>query len=164
VEKIAWLVLGIVTFVAAVRAGRSRPALYVGRAALGVLYVGAGALVNAVYLATGTDYATFADAAHVAFVRNTWHSVVAPHQGIFITLLVIFEAAVGVLILSGGRRTTQVGLVGAIGMHVGLLAFGWTMSLWSLLMLVALGLLLRAERRLPATAVLPPSHPSRVGA
>jgi hypothetical protein len=53
--KIAWLVLGIATFVMAVRAGRSRPALYVGRVALGVLYVGAGALVNAVYLATGTD-------------------------------------------------------------------------------------------------------------
>jgi hypothetical protein len=88
---------------------------------------------------------------------------VAPHQGIFITLLIVFEAAVGVLILSGGRRT-HVGLVGAIGMHVGLLAFGWTMSLWSVLMLVALGLLLRAERRPPATAVLPPNHPSRAGA
>jgi hypothetical protein len=88
---------------------------------------------------------------------------VAPHQGIFITLLIVFEAAVGVLILSGGRRT-HVGLVGAIGMHVGLLAFGWTMSLWSVLMLVALGLLLRAERRPPATAVLPPNHPRRAGA
>jgi hypothetical protein len=49
-------------------------------------------------------------------------------------------------------------------MRVGLLAFGWTMSRWSVVMFVALGLLLRAERRLPATAVLPPSHPSRVGA
>jgi hypothetical protein len=150
VEKILWLVLGGVTFVAALRAGRSIRALQVARVALGLLYVGAGALVNAVYLAIGTDYANFADSAHFTFVRDTWQSVVAPNQGVFITLLVTFEAAVGVLILSGGNGT-QVGLWGAMSMHVGLLLFGWILSVWSIVMLVALVLLLRAERRQPIT-------------
>ena len=49
-EKIAWLVLGGVTFVAALRAGSSLCAMYVGRAALGVLFIVFGALVNAIYL------------------------------------------------------------------------------------------------------------------
>jgi len=36
-EKIIWLVLGVATFVAALRPGKSRRAMYMGRAALGVL-------------------------------------------------------------------------------------------------------------------------------
>ena len=57
--------------------------------------------MHAIYLATGASYATFADAAHVAFVRTAWHSIVAPHQTIFIGLLILFEAVVGVLVLMG---------------------------------------------------------------
>jgi len=150
VEKILWLVLGGVTFVAALRARRSTKALQVARVALGLLYIGAGALVNAAYLATGTDYSNFADSAHLTFVRDTWQSVVAPNQGVFITLLVIFEAVIGVLILSGGHRT-QAGLWGALSMHVALLLFGWVLSVWSIVMLIALVLLLRAERHQPPT-------------
>jgi hypothetical protein len=149
-EKLAWLVLGGVALVAAVRAGSSARALYVGRVALGVLFIGAGALVNLFYLLTGADYGTFADAAHVAFVRDTWHAVVAPRQAVFIGVLIAFEIAVGVLILSAGRRT-ELGLAGAIGMHVGLLVFGWVFTIWGAVMLVAFALLLRAQRRLTAT-------------
>jgi hypothetical protein len=141
---ISWLVLGGVTFVAALRAARSRRTLQVGRVALGLLFVCGGALANTVFLLTGTDYATFADPAHLSFVRNTWHSLVAPRQGLFISVLVVFEATVGVLVLTGGRRT-QVGLVGLIGMHLGLLLFGWVLTIWAVVMLVALILLLRAE-------------------
>jgi hypothetical protein len=47
-------------------------------------------------------------------VSAAWRSVVAPNQYLFIGLLMVFEALVGVLILGGGRRT-QLGLVGAIG-------------------------------------------------
>jgi hypothetical protein len=36
-------------------------------------------------------------------------------------------------------------------MHVGLLPFGWVLSVWSIVMLVALVLLLRAERHAPTT-------------
>lgn len=146
VEMIAWPVLGLTTLVAGVLAARSRRAMLVGRWALGALFVLAGALVNAVYLATGTDYADFADASPFAFVRDTWGSLVAPRQGLFIGLLVAFELAVGILVVTGGRRT-QAALVAIMGFHVGLLAFGWGFWAWAVPMLVACGLLLRAERR-----------------
>ena len=124
VEKIAWLVLGGVTFVAALRAGSSPRAMYVGRAALGVLFIVFGALVNAIYLiAQPQYYATFAEASPFPFVTDTWNTLVLPHETFFITVLIIFEAAMGVLILSGGRWT-QFGLIGLIGFHVGQLAFG----------------------------------------
>ena len=60
-------------------------------------------------------------------------------------LLIVFEATMGALILSGGRRT-QVGLVGLIIFHVGQLAFGDVLWEWAPIMLAAVGLLLRAER------------------
>ena len=78
-EKIAWLILDLVTFVSAIVAQWRPTALRVGRLALGVFYIVAGAVVHAIYLATGASYATFADAAHVTFVRTAWHATVAPH-------------------------------------------------------------------------------------
>jgi hypothetical protein len=167
-EKIMWLVLGVATFVAALRAGKSRRAMYLGRAALGVLFIAFGAVVNAIYLAMGSDYyAHFADASPFWFVRDTWHSLVLPNQVLFIGLLIIFELTVGVLILSGGRRT-QVGLLGLIGFHIGQLAFGGVLWPWAMVMLVALALLLRAERRQstgPTTLHLRrPKHPSDIPA
>jgi hypothetical protein len=106
----------------------------------------AGALVNLVYLVQGDTYASFADAAHFPFVRDTWRAVVAPPYMFFIGLLVIFEAAMGVLVLSGGRRA-EVGMVGILGMQAGLLLFGWVITVGAVLMLIAVGLLLRAQRR-----------------
>jgi hypothetical protein len=144
--QIVWVVLGSTAFAAALFAATSMRGLRIGRWALGVLMIGGGALVNAVYLATGTSYGGFADAAHFAFIRDTWHSVVAPHQILFITLLIVFEAAAGALVLSGGSRA-QAGLLGLIGMHIGLLGFGWIMTIWAAFMLPAFVLLLRAERR-----------------
>jgi hypothetical protein len=67
------------------------------------------------------------------------------------------RAAVGVLVLAGGRRT-QLGLAAAIAFHVALLAFGWGVYLWSIPIIGALNLLLRAERRAdrrPAAVVMP---------
>lgn len=150
-EKILWLALGGTVCVAAVRAGKNRRAMYVGRVALGVLFIAFGAVVNAIYLAMDNGYYDdFADASPFAFVKNTWHSLVVPNQGLFITLLIAFEATAGVLVLCGGRWT-QVGLIGLIGFHVGQLAFGGVLWPWAIVMLVALVLLLRAERR-PAPA------------
>jgi hypothetical protein len=157
--EVGVLVLGGVTFVAALRAGRSRRALRIGCGALGLLFIGGGALVNSIFLATGTDYARFADDAHVDFVRDTWHSLVAPHQGLFIGMLVVFEATVGVLVLTS-RRRVQIGLIGIIAMHIGLLLFGWVLTVWAALMLVALALLLRAQRRwssAPQGRIAPPT-------
>ncbi len=144
--QIAWLTLGIVTFAAALRAGHSLRALRVGRVSTGVLYTGAGALANAVFLATGEDYADFAKGSYIPFVRDTWQSLVVPHHHLFIWMLIVYELVVGALVLSGGRRT-EYGLVGAIGFHVALLSFGWGFYLWSVPMLVAFVLLLRAQRR-----------------
>lgn len=140
-----WVALGGIVFVCAVRARRSPSALRRGRLALGVLFLLAGAAVNAAFLATGTDYAAFADASYLAFVRDTWRSVVAPNQVLFIGLLVVFEAVAGVLVLAGGRRA-QVGMLAMIGFHAALLSFGWGFYAWSVPMLIALLLLLRAQR------------------
>ena len=163
-EKIMWLILGGATFVAALRAHRSRRAMYLARALLGVLFVAFGAVVNAIYLGIGNDYyADFADASPFPFVRDTWHSLVLPNQGLFITLLIVFEATAGVLVVSGGRWT-QVGLLGLIGFHIGQLAFGGVLWPWAALMLVALVLLLRAERHPASTPTAPrvrePKHPA----
>src|SRR4051794_19765857 len=99
-EKIAWLVLGGVAFVAALRAAHSRRAMYIGCWALGILFIGFGAAVNAVYLAAGSGhYDDFAKPSPFKFVRNTWESLVLPHQGYFISLLIIAEATPGVLLL-----------------------------------------------------------------
>jgi len=155
-ERVMWLVLGGVTFVAALRAGHDRRARYVGRWALGVLFIIFGAVVNAIYLTAGTDYyADFAAASPFPFVRDTWESLVVPHQGFFIGLLIIAEATAGALILSGGRRT-QVELMGLIGFHIGQLAFGGVLWVWAPLMLVAFVLLLRAERHASTTSHLQP--------
>ena len=51
------------------------------------------------------------------------------------------------LVLVGGRWT-ELGLVGTIVFHIALLSFGWGFYLWSVPMLVALTLLLRAQRHL----------------
>jgi hypothetical protein len=157
-EKIAWLVLTLVTLVAAIAAQWRPPALRVGRVTLGVYYVAAGALVHAVYLATGESYATFADNAHVAFVRDTWRSLVAPHYVFFIGLLVLFEATVGVLVLVGGRWA-ELGMTGILAMHTGLLLFGWIYSVFSTVLLVTVGLLLRAQLRADRAAPVARSRP-----
>jgi hypothetical protein len=55
--KILWPVCGVATVIAAVLASRSRQARYIGRAAVGVLFIIGGALLHVVNLATGGDYA-----------------------------------------------------------------------------------------------------------
>lgn len=152
-----WLVLGGVAFVAALRAGRSRRARLVGRWAIGILFIAFGAAVNAIYLVWQPDYYNdFADPSPFAFVRDTWASLVVPHVELFIAMLVVAEAAAGALVLSGGRLT-QIGLGALIGFHVGQLAFGGVLWIWAPLMIVTLGLLLRAERRATTTSTRTPS-------
>jgi hypothetical protein len=153
--QVVWVTLTVTIFVSALLAGRSRMAMYVGRAAIAALWIGAGALFNALNLATGASYKGFADSSYIPFVRDTWRSVVGAHQFIFIPLLVAFEASVGILVLSGGRRT-QLGLVGVMGFVIALLSFGWAYYAFSIPMLVAFVLLLRAEREHAVT-------PSTVG-
>ena len=143
-EPVLWLVLGITTITCGFLASGRPRALFVGRIALGLLMVVGGAAVNAYYLATGVDYSDFADHSTLSFVTDTWRSVVAPHQGAFIGLLIAFEAVVGVLVLLAGRPAV-VGMIGILGFHVGLMFFGWAFWVWAIPMLVGVAFLLRAQ-------------------
>lgn len=146
VLSIIWLTCAIVIVVAAVRSRRHEEALRTGRIGVAVLYVGAGAAVNAWFLARGDDYAEFAEGAPLDLVRDTWRDLVVPHHEAWIAALVVFELTVGVLALVGGRWT-RVAYGLAIAFHVALLSFGWGFALWSVPMIAALATLLNAERR-----------------
>lgn len=147
--QILWVACGLATIVAAALAYRSSRARYLGRVAVGVLFVIGGALLHIVNLATGGDYADFADPAHFSWVTDAWRTVVEPNQFLYISLLVVFEATVGVLAMSGGRKT-QIGYAGVIAFYSVLWLFGWFETVWVLVMLPAMFLLLRAERRAEA--------------
>jgi hypothetical protein len=146
-----WVVCGIATIVAGLLATRSRRWMYVGRGAVGVLFLIGGALLHAINIATDGDYTDFADPAHFGWVTDAWRAVVPPNQDLLIGLLALFEATVGVLILSGKRRT-QLGYAGVIAFYVALWMFGWFETIWVILMLPPTALLLRAERRAEASA------------
>ncbi|MFL6069774.1 MAG: hypothetical protein ACJ72Y_00640 [Actinomycetes bacterium] len=167
-EPVLWLVLGLTTITCGFLASGRPRALQVGRTALGLLMLVGGAVVNGYYLATGVDYGDFADQSMLSFVTNTWRSVVAPHQGAFIGLLIVFEAVVGVLVLLGGRAAA-VGMIGILGFHVGLMSFGWVFWVWSVPMLVGVTLLLRAQlidlrqTRPAASFPVPPEVSERTG-
>ena len=129
----------------------------------GALFIVFGALVNAIYLFVEPEYyATFADASPFPFVTDTWNTLVLPHQNFFITVLIIFEATMGVLILSGGPTNPDRAVGGLIGFHIGRLAFGGVLWPWAAVMLTALVLLLRAERKaapgLAAQRLRDPAH------
>ena len=149
--QVLWLVCGAATIVGALLANRGRRWLNVGRAAVGGLFLIGGALYNFISLVTDVDYADFADTAHFAWVTDTWRAVVGPNQALFIGMLVLFEATVGVLILSGGRRI-QIGYLGVIGFYLALWLFGAFQLIWSVSMLPFMVLLLLAERRVTTTA------------
>jgi hypothetical protein len=96
-------------------------------------------------------------------VTETWRAVVPPNHVLLIGLLILFEAAVGVLILSGGRMT-QLGLCCAIAFHLALCVMGWGVTLYALAMLAGLVVLLRAERRAGGEQARPQlKHPVQVG-
>jgi hypothetical protein len=141
-----WIACGVATVVAAALATRSRRWLYFGRGAVGVLFTLGGALVHVVNLAAGNDYAEFADPAHFAWVTDTWRAVVPDNAVALIALLAVFEATVGLLVLSGGRKT-QLGYAGVLAFYSALWLFGWFETVWVLAMVPAMLLLLRAERR-----------------
>ena len=162
VFEIVFFALAIPAFIADVLAGVSDRARHIGRICTGLLMLLGGAAVNAISLAVGVDYADFADDAKFGWVTDAWRAIVPGQDVLLIGLLVVFEAAVGVLILSGGRLA-QVGLVGAIAFHVCLaLFFSWFFTVYGLAMLLPLVMLLRAERR-AAAAATHSQQPAQVG-
>lgn len=155
---ILWSACSVVAIVAAVLSIRSDRATVVGRVAVGVLMLVGGAAFNAVQLASGNDYSGFADPSPFPWVTDAWESVVVPHAVVWITLLTLFEAATGVLILSGGVRV-RLGYGSAIAFHALLWVFGWFETVYCLLMLPTLVLLLLAERRMARSAAAPGQRP-----
>jgi hypothetical protein len=141
-----WSITELVIFIAALLAARSRRAMYVGRVGVATLFLVGGALFNTLNFVTGGDYSGFADGSYLPFIKDTWQSVVAPNQYIFIPLLIAFEVAVGVLVLMGARKT-ELALVLAIGFHIGLMFFGWQYYPFSIAMILAFALLIRAGRK-----------------
>jgi hypothetical protein len=158
VEALIWVSCAVVIVTAAVRCRRHPSALRMGRIGMAVLYLVGGAATNAFYLVRGDDYARFADGAYLLFVRHTWHTLVVPNHHLWISMLIAFELAVGVLALGGGRRI-QLAYVAVIVFHVALLSFGWGFYLWSLPMIGATATLLRAERRVERST----GEPATVG-
>jgi hypothetical protein len=75
-----WVACAAVIIRAALRSRRHPDALRTGRIAVGVLYLAAGAAVNAAFLLRGDDYAEFADGSYIPFVRDSWRDLVVPHH------------------------------------------------------------------------------------
>jgi hypothetical protein len=141
-----WLSVGAFVFVCSLRAGRSVRALRWGLRGVCLLWLVAGAGVNAGILVSGSTYSGFADGADVAFVRETWESLVVPNHTWFIGLLIVFEATAGLLVLVPGLPR-RLALMALIGFNLAVVSFSWFYVFWSVPMVVALGLLLRADRR-----------------
>lgn len=121
----------------------SRPARWARRSLAWLFLLGS---VSHVILGTGFTeaYRDFAAWSPFEWVRDAWASVFMSNVTLFALLLAAFEATVGTLILSGGRKM-QLGLVGAIGFHVGLMLFG--MWPWSVPMITLMLMLLASVRR-----------------
>lgn len=147
VQMIVFYVFAVPAFLGSVLAAWFPWARWVGRVGTGLTMLLGGAAVNASFLIGGVTYADFADDAKFAWVTDAWRAVVPGDYTLWIGLLITFEAVTGILILSGGWPT-RAGLVAAIAFHVGLgVFFSWFLTYYAAVMLVGMGLLLRAEWR-----------------
>jgi hypothetical protein len=144
--QIFWMTFGVATIVACLLSGRSGRAMFIARVMVGTVMLVGGAVLNTAFLLAGNDYSIFMDASWFPWVTETWRTIVPPNHVLLIGLLILFEAAVGALILIGGRMT-QLGLIGAIAFHLALCVMGWGVTLYAVAMLVGLVVLLRAEQR-----------------
>jgi hypothetical protein len=105
--------------------------------AFGWIFLGS-AVTHLILVSTApSSYDSFADGSWLPFVRHEWRTVLVPNVGYLIPVLMAFEAAVGVLILS--RRYRRTGIAGAIAFNAALILFGWGFCIWSV---PAVGLLL----------------------
>jgi hypothetical protein len=141
---VTWTILGVTVVVSAVRARRSDRAFAVGIGAVSVLWVVAGAAVNAATLIDGTTYTGFAQGSPIPFVRDTWESLVVPHHHVFIGILIAAEALAGLMVLVPGR-VRQTALIALMAFNATLVVFGWGFAIWAAPLVGALWLLYRAE-------------------
>jgi hypothetical protein len=146
---VVWTTLGVTIVVSSVLARRSDRAFSIGIAAVSVLWVLAGAAVNAAMLVDGSSYTGFADGSPIRFVRDTWESLVVPHHHVFIGLLITGEALAGLAVLVPGR-VREAALLALVAFNATLTVFAWAFAIWAVPLVVSLVLLLREERlRIP---------------
>jgi hypothetical protein len=145
VLPVTWTFLGLTIVFSALRARRSDRAFAVGIGAVSVLWVAAGAAVNAALLIDGNTYTEFAQGSPIPFVRDTWESVVVEDHHLFIGILIAAEALAGVMVLVPGRAR-EAALIALMAFNATLIVFGWGFAIWAVPLVAALALLLRAER------------------
>lgn len=97
----------------------------------------AGAATHIIFVTTRpSSYGSFADGSWWPIITHAWRSVLLPNVYSLIPLLVLFEAAVGLLILSRAYR--RIGIAAAIAFNAALILFGWGFCLWSVPVIVLL--------------------------
>jgi hypothetical protein len=97
----------------------------------------AGAATHIILVTTRpSSYGSFADGSWWPLIARAWRSVLLPNVHFLIPLLVLFEAAVGLLILSRAYR--RIGIAAAIAFNAALILFGWDFCLWSVPVIVLL--------------------------
>jgi hypothetical protein len=97
--------------------------------AFGGMFLGGAATHIILVTASPGSYASFADGSWWPFIAHAWRSVLVPGVYYLIPLLVVFEAVVGLLILSRAYR--RIGIGAAIAFNAALILFGWGFCLWS---------------------------------
>lgn len=156
-----WMALGLTILVASLFASRSVRAFLVGIGAVSVLWIVPGAIANLVWVLTGANYSGFADTGISPFITQTWQQLVVPHAGFFIGLLIVFQVTAGVLVLIPGRPR-RLALWLLMAFNLALISFGWAYLAWIAVLVPALALLLRADRRLTFGGLYQPiDNPSR---
>ncbi|HEX7994648.1 MAG TPA: hypothetical protein VF506_12055 [Streptosporangiaceae bacterium] len=113
--------------------------------AFGWIFLGSAVIHLILVSAAPSSYDSFADGSWLPFVRQAWRSVLVPNVGYLIPVLIAFEAAVGVLILS--RRYRRTGIAAAILFNLALIMFGWGFCIWSVPVVALLLLFWHLEAR-----------------
>jgi hypothetical protein len=120
-----------------------------GRKLVAGLFLVSGGVHIGLVSADTQVYRHFADGGLFPFVRAGWQDVVMANPAVWCLLLAAGEILIGTLLMVGGRAAPW-GWGAAIGFHVLLMLFGFGFWLWSVPALVALVLLARYDRALPA--------------
>ncbi len=84
-----------------------------------------GAVANTVMLLTAPEiYKGFADLSFLRFYRSLWRRLVVPRLGIWVTLVIAFELALGALLLAPDPYA-HLGLILAAAFALFLVPFWW---------------------------------------
>jgi hypothetical protein len=114
------------------------------RRAVGCFYLFTAGVHLGIVAADTEFYRSFAATSPWRFVRDGWSSVFMAQPTSWGLALMAGEAALGVLLLRGGRAA-RVGWVGVITFNLLLMIFGWGFLFWTVPVLVLLVPVARAD-------------------